>query len=58
MPSHVSSSIGSVGDSFDNALADSVNGLYKSELIWPHGPWRDRDHLEPAVLDWGQLVQP
>jgi hypothetical protein len=27
-------------------------GLFKSELIWPHGPWRDRDHLEAAVLDW------
>jgi putative transposase len=35
-----------------NALAESQSGLFKSELIWPHGPWRDRDHLDAAVLDW------
>jgi putative transposase len=45
-------SVGSVGDAYDNALAESQIGLFKAELIWPHGPWRDRDHLEPAVLDW------
>ena len=45
-------SVGSVGDAYDNALAESQIGLFKSELIWPHGPWRDRDHLEAAVLDW------
>jgi putative transposase len=45
-------SVGSVGDAYDNALAESQIGLFKSELIWPHGPWRDRDHLEPAVMDW------
>ena len=36
----------------DNALAESQIGVFKSELVWPHGPWRDRDHLEAAVLDW------
>jgi putative transposase len=45
-------SVGSVGDALDNALAESQIGLFKSELAWPHGPWRDRDHLEAAVLDW------
>jgi putative transposase len=45
-------SVGSTGDAYDNALAESQIGLFKSELIHPHGPWRDRDHLEPAVLDW------
>ena len=45
-------SVGSVGDAYDNALAESQIGIFKSELIWPHGPWRDRDHLESAVLDW------
>jgi putative transposase len=45
-------SVGSVGDAYDNALAESQIGLFKSELVWPHGPWRDRDHLEAAVLDW------
>jgi putative transposase len=45
-------SVGSVGDAYDNALAESQIGLFKSELVWPHGPWRDRGHLETAVLDW------
>jgi transposase InsO family protein len=44
--------VGSTGDALDNALAESQIGLFKSELVWPHGPWRDRDHLEAAVLDW------
>ena len=48
----IDASVGSVGDAYDNALAESQIGLFKSELIWPHGPWRDRDHLEPAVLEW------
>ena len=40
------------GDAYDNALAESQIGLFKAELFHPHGPWRDRDHLEPAILDW------
>jgi putative transposase len=48
----VDPSVGSVGDAYDNALAESQIGLFKAELFWPHGPWRDRDHLETAVLDW------
>jgi putative transposase len=48
----IDASVGSVGDALDNALAESQIGLFKSELIWPHGPWRDQDHLEAAVLDW------
>jgi putative transposase len=48
----VDPSVGSVGDAYDNALAESQIGLFKSELFWAHGPWRDRDHLEAAVLDW------
>jgi putative transposase len=48
----VDPSVGSVGDAYDNALAESQIGLFKAELFWPHGPWRDRDHLEAAVLDW------
>jgi len=35
-----------------HVLAESQIGLFKAELFWPHGPWRDRDHLEAAVLDW------
>lgn len=43
-------SIGSIGDSFDNAMAESVNGLYKTELIRRQGPWRNADHVELATL--------
>ena len=45
-------SVGSVGDSYDNALAESVIGLYKTELIRQKGPWRDLDHLEYATLEY------
>lgn len=45
-------SIGSVADSYDNALAETVNGLYKTELIRRRGPWRDVDQVELATLQW------
>ena len=45
-------SIGSVGDSYDNALAESVIGLYKTELIRRRGPWRSVDDVELATLAW------
>jgi putative transposase len=45
-------SIGSVGDSYDNALAETVNGLYKTELIRRRGPWRNVDDVELATLGW------
>jgi len=53
-------SIGSVGDSYDNALAETVNGLYKTELIRRpgRGPWKSVDDVELATLSWGSLVQP
>jgi putative transposase len=46
------SSVGSKGDSYDNALAEAVNGLYKAELIGPRGPWRTADQVELATLAW------
>ena len=46
------SSVGSKGDSYDNALAESVNGLYKAELINRHGPWRSVDAVELATAEW------
>ncbi|MDT7667114.1 MAG: putative transposase, partial [Pseudonocardiales bacterium] len=49
------SSVGSRGDSYDNAMAESFNGLFKTELIHPRGPWQGLDQLELAVmgyLDW------
>jgi putative transposase len=45
-------SVGSVGDSYDNALAESVIGLYKSELIYNRGPWRTVEDVELATLAW------
>ena len=45
-------SVGSRGDSFDNALAESTIGLYKTELIRRRGPWRGLDDLELATLEW------
>ena len=44
--------VGSVGDSYDNALAESVIGLYKTEVIRRRGPWRDLDTVEFATLEW------
>jgi putative transposase len=48
-------SIGTIGDSFDNAMAEAFNSLYKWELIYPQGPWRGLDDVEFATLgyiDW------
>ena len=45
-------SVGSVGDSYDNALAESIIGLYKTEVIRPRGPWRGIDVVEFATLSW------
>jgi len=45
-------SIGTVGDSFDNALAESVVGLYKTECVRHDGPFRGVDDLELATADW------
>ncbi|OUI79584.1 integrase [Acetobacter orientalis] len=44
--------VGSVGDSYDNALAETINGLYKTELIYRQGPWKNRDAVELATLKW------
>ena len=48
----VDPSVGSVGDAYDNALAESQIGLYKTELIRPYGPWRDVEHVELETLHW------
>ena len=48
----VEPSVGSMGDSYDNALAESVIGLYKAEVIDRRGPWRHLDDVEYATLDW------
>jgi putative transposase len=45
-------SVGSVGDSYDNALAETINGLYKAEVIHRCGPWRSFEAVEFATLEW------
>ena len=45
-------SVGSAGDAYDNALAESVIGLYKAEVIHRRGPWRGFDDIEYATLEW------
>ena len=45
-------SVGSRGDSYDNALAETINGLYKAELIHRRGPWKTRESVEMATLEW------
>ncbi len=45
-------STGTVGDSYDNALAEAVNGLYKTELIRRRGPWRTIEQVELATLEY------
>ena len=45
-------SVGSTGDSYDNALAETINGLYKTELIHRRAPWKTREAVEIATLEW------
>ena len=45
-------SVGSVGDSYDNALAETIIGLYKTEVIRRRGPWRHLEAVEFATLEW------
>jgi transposase InsO family protein len=48
----IDASVGSVGDSYDNALAESIIGLYKTEVIRARGPWKNIDEVEYATLEW------
>ena len=48
----IEASVGSIGDSYDTALAETINGLYKAELIRPNGPWRSIEEVEFATLEW------
>ena len=48
----IEASVGSIGDSYDNALAETINGLYKAEVIRPNGPWRSIEEVEFATLEW------
>ena len=48
----ITPSVGSVGDSYDNALAETIIGLYKTEVIRRRGPWRYIEAVEFATLEW------
>jgi len=48
----IAPSVGSVGDSYDNALAETINGLFKAEVIHRRGPWRSFEAVEYATLKW------
>lgn len=50
--SGIEPSVGSRGDSYDNALAETINGLYKAELIHRRAPWKTRESVELATLEW------
>ena len=45
-------SVGSVGDSYDNAMAETIFGPFKAEAIWPNGPWKGLKEVEFATLEW------
>lgn len=49
---NIAASVGTVGDAYDNALAETINGLYKTEVIRHMGPWRGLDDVEYATLEW------
>ena len=48
----IEASVGSRGDSYDNALAETIIGLFKTEVIHHAGPWRGLEHVEYATLEW------
>nr|MBP6223862.1 IS3 family transposase [Rhizobacter sp.]MBP6270527.1 IS3 family transposase [Rhizobacter sp.] len=45
-------SVGSKGDSYDNALAETINGLYEAKLIYRRAPWKIKEAVELATLEW------
>ena len=48
----IEASVGSVGSAYDNALAETINGLYKTEVIRKRGPWKNLEAVEYATLEW------
>ncbi len=49
---NIAPSVGSKGDSYDNALAETINGLYKAEMIHRRAPWKTKESVEIATLEW------
>ncbi|MEU3506700.1 integrase core domain-containing protein [Streptomyces longwoodensis] len=50
--SEIGASVGSVADSYDNAMTEALNGTFKAELIEMQGSWRDVDQVERAIFQW------
>ncbi len=50
--SGIEPSVGSIGDSYDNALAETINGLLETGIIYPNGPWCSLEEVEFATLEW------
>ncbi len=48
----IDASVGSIGDSYENALAETINSLYEAEVIRPNGPWKNLEDVEFATLEW------
>src|SRR5690606_32938246 len=48
----INSSVGSTGSAYDNALAETINGLYKTEVIYRRAPWKTKAAVELATLEW------
>lgn len=48
----IAPSVGSKGDSYDNAMAETINGLYKAEMIHRRAPWKTKEAVELATLEW------
>ena len=48
----IKASVGTTGDSYDNALVETINGLYKTEPIHHRGPWKTKAAVEMATLEW------
>ncbi len=55
---NVDPSVGSVGDAYDNAMAETTVGSFKKELIRRQGPWRDVDHVELGTAEWSSGSTP
>ena len=48
----INPSVGNTGSAYDNALAETINGLYKTEVIYNRGPWKTKASVELATLEW------
>jgi putative transposase len=48
----IEASVGSIGDTYDNALAETINDSFKADVVWRRRPWRNRETVEHVILEW------